>query len=57
MTLDGLTEMVAAEHADLAADICAEEGGTEMANSIPTVFHGAPFGGVRTILLGSDGEI
>jgi D-lactate dehydrogenase (cytochrome) len=57
MTLDGLTERVAAEHTDLAADICAEEGGTEMANSIPTVFRGAPFGGVRTILLGSDGEI
>jgi D-lactate dehydrogenase (cytochrome) len=57
MTLDGLTEGVAAEHTDLAADICAEEGGTEMANSIPTVFRGAPFGGVRTILLGSDGEI
>lgn len=57
MTLDGLTERVAAEHTDLAAEICAEEGGTEMANSIPTVFRGAPFGGVRTILLGSEGEI
>jgi D-lactate dehydrogenase (cytochrome) len=57
MTLDGLTERVAAEHTDIAADICVEEGGTEMANSIPVVFRGAPFGGVRTILLGSDGEI
>ncbi|MBD2842625.1 FAD-binding oxidoreductase [Erythrobacter rubeus] len=57
MTLDGLTERVAAEHTDLAADICVDEGGTEMANSIPVVFRGAPFGGVRTILLGSDGEI
>lgn len=57
MTLDGLTERVAAEHTDIAADICVEEGGSEMANSIPVVFRGAPFGGVRTILLGSDGEI
>lgn len=57
MTLDGHTEGVAAEHVDMAADICADEGGTEMANSIPTVFRNAPFGGVRTILLGSDGEI
>jgi len=57
MTLDALTEVVAAEHTDLAAEICADEGGTEMANSIPTVFRNAPFGGVRTILLGSQGEI
>ena len=57
MTLDAHTEMVAAEHTDIAAEICTEEGGTEMANSIPTVFRNAPFGGVRTILLGSDGEI
>jgi hypothetical protein len=57
MTLDGHTETVAAEHTDMAAEICTEEGGTEMANSIPVVFRGAPFGGVRTILLGSDGEI
>ncbi|MFQ3595312.1 MAG: hypothetical protein SNJ63_04295, partial [Sphingomonadaceae bacterium] len=57
MTLDGHTEVVAAEYTDLAAEICAEEGGVEMANSIPVVFRGAPFGGVRTILLGSDGEI
>lgn len=57
MTLDAHTETVAAEHVDIAAEICTEEGGTEMANSIPTVFRNAPFGGVRTILLGSDGEI
>ena len=57
MTFDGHTETVAAEHLDLAADICAELGGTEMANAIPTVFRANPFGGVRTVLLGSDGEI
>lgn len=57
MTFDGHTEVVAAEHMDLGADICAEEGGTEMVNSIPQVFRAQPFGGVRTVLLGSDGEI
>jgi D-lactate dehydrogenase (cytochrome) len=57
MTFDGHTETVAAEHMDLGADICAEEGGTEMVNSIPQVFRANPFGGVRTVLLGSDGEI
>jgi D-lactate dehydrogenase (cytochrome) len=57
MTLDGHTERVAAEHMDIAADICTQEGGKEMANSIPVVFRGAPFGGVRTVLLGSEGEI
>jgi FAD binding domain len=57
MTLDGLTETIAAEYTDLAAEICADEGGTEMANSIPIVFRNAPFGGVRTVLLGSGGEI
>lgn len=57
MTLDGHTEVVAAEHTDIAAEICVEEGGTEMVNSIPMVFRNAPFGGVRTILLGSEGEI
>lgn len=57
MTLDGHTQRVAAEHTDIAADICANEGGKEMANSIPVVFRGAPFGGVRTVLLGSEGEI
>lgn len=57
ITVDAHTETVAAEHADLVADICTEHGGREMVNSIPTVFRNAPFGGVRTILLGSEGEI
>lgn len=57
MTFDGHTELVAAEHMDLGADICAEEGGTEMVDSIPRVFRAQPFGGVRTVLLGADGEI
>jgi len=57
MTFDGHTEVVAAEHMDLAADICVEEGGTEMVDSIPRVFRAQPFSGVRTILLGADGEV
>ena len=57
MTFDAHTEVVAAEHMDLGADICSEQGGTEMANSIPQVFRAQPFGGVRTVLLGSDGEV
>jgi D-lactate dehydrogenase (cytochrome) len=48
---------VANEHQEIAADICLEEGGVEMDNTIPTVFRAQPFGGVRTILLGSEGEI
>ncbi len=57
MTFDGHTEVVAAEHMDIGAEICTEESGTEMANTIPTVFRAQPFGGVRTVLLGSEGEI
>ncbi|NNM01536.1 MAG: FAD-binding oxidoreductase [Gammaproteobacteria bacterium] len=57
MTIDAHTDTVAAEHVDIAADICQEEGGTEMANSIPIAFRNQPFGGVRTVLLGSDGAI
>jgi D-lactate dehydrogenase (cytochrome) len=57
MTFDGLTDVVANEHQEIAAEICLEEGGVEMDNTIPTVFRAQPFGGVRTILLGSEGEI
>ena len=57
MTFDGLTERVAAEHMDMAAEICVEEGGVEMTNALPTIFRNQPFGGVRTVLLGSEGEI
>ena len=57
MTFDALTDVVANEHQEIAADICLEHNGTEMDNSIPTVFRAQPFAGVRTILLGSEGEI
>lgn len=57
MTLDGHTEAVVAEHVDIAAEICQQAGGVEMTNTIPTVFRAQPFGGVRTVLLGAEGEI
>jgi len=57
ITIDGLTAQVAIEHARLAAELCFANGAVEIANSIPTVFRNAPFGSVRTILLGAEGEI
>lgn len=57
MTLDAHTDGVAAEHVDLCAEICAAAGGTEMTDAIPTVFRAQPFGGVRTVLLGAEGEV
>lgn len=57
MTFDAINDVVANEHQEYCAEICLEEGGTEMANDIPTVFRAQPFGGVRTILLGSEGEV
>ena len=57
MTFDALNDVVANEHQEIAADICLEHNGVEMDNTIPTVFRAEPFGGVRTILLGSEGEI
>ena len=57
MTFDGLNDVVTNEHQEIAAEICLRHGGTEMVNSIPTVFRAEPFGGVRTVLLGSEGEL
>lgn len=57
MTFDALTDVVANEHQEIAAEICLEENGTEMDNTIPKVFRAEPFGGVRTVLLGSEGEL
>lgn len=57
MTLDGATELIAEENARLAREICAAHNGVEMTNTIPTVFRAAPFGGVRTLILGPEGEL
>ncbi|RME67114.1 MAG: FAD-binding oxidoreductase, partial [Alphaproteobacteria bacterium] len=51
MTFDAMTDLVANEHQEAAADICLEEGGTEIVNSIPVAFRAQPFAGVRTVLL------
>ena len=37
--------------------MCLANDGLEIENNIPVAFRAQPFGGVRTILLGSDGEI
>ena len=57
MTFDALTDVVSNEHQEIAAEICLEEGGVEMDNTLPQVFRAEPFGGVRTLLLGPDGEL
>lgn len=57
MTFDAHNDVIANEHQEIAADICLRHGGTEIENNIPTVFRAQPFGGVRTVLLGSEGEI
>ena len=57
MTFDALNDVVANEHQEIAAEICLRHQGSEIENNIPTVFRAQPFGGVRTVLLGSSGEI
>lgn len=57
LTFEGHTPAVAAEHMEIAREICLRHGGTEIDNSIPTAFNAAPFDGVSTVILGSDGEI
>ena len=57
MTFDALTDVIANEHQEIAAEICIEENGIEMDNALPQVFRAEPFGGVRTLLLGPDGEL
>ncbi|MDC3202926.1 hypothetical protein OAT85_00885, partial [Gammaproteobacteria bacterium] len=57
MTFDSYDKDVAYKALETAREICVEHQGTEIDNSLPTVFRAHPFGGVRTVLLGSDGEI
>lgn len=57
MTFDGITETAAYEGLEAARALCLREGGMEIENGIPTVFRAQPFGGVRTVLLGSEGEL
>ncbi|NKB37494.1 MAG: FAD-binding protein [Gammaproteobacteria bacterium] len=57
MTFDALNDVIANEHQEIAAEICLRYNGVEIENNIPTAFRAQPFGGVRTVLLGSSGEI
>lgn len=57
MTFDSYHKDVAHKALELAREICLEYGGREIDNTLPTVFRAQPFGGVRTVLLGSEGEI
>ena len=56
MTFDSYDRDVAYRGLETARTICLEQGGTEIDNTLPTVFRAHPFGGVRTVLLGADGE-
>lgn len=57
MAIDALDDSTAESMLLICRDICNEEGGHEIENSLPIAFRAEPFGGVRTILLGSEGEI
>lgn len=57
MTFDSYDKDVAHRALETARAICIEQGGREIDNTLPTVFRAHPFGGVRTVLLGSEGEI
>lgn len=57
MTFDSYDRDVAYRGLETARAICVEHGGREIDNTLPTVFRAHPFGGVRTVLLGADGEI
>lgn len=57
MTFDGIDQQAARSSQARACELCAEAGGVEIDHSIPVAFRAEPFSGVRTILLGADGEI
>lgn len=57
MTFDSYDRDVAHRALETARTVCRTNGGFEIDNTLPTVFRAHPFGGVRTVLLGKDGEI
>ena len=57
MTFDSYDRDVAYKGLETARKVCLEQGGTEIDNTLPTVFRAQPFGGVRTVLLGAEGEL
>jgi FAD/FMN-containing dehydrogenase len=57
MTFDGIDEEAARSSQAKAFELCTGAGGVEIDHSIPVAFRAEPFSGVRTILLGAEGEI
>ena len=57
MTFDSYDRDAAHIALTTAREICKQHGGVEIDNTLPTVFRAHPFGGVRTVLLGSSGEV
>jgi D-lactate dehydrogenase (cytochrome) len=57
MTFDSYHKDVAHKALETAREVCLDNFGSEIDNTLPTVFRAHPFGGVRTVLLGSEGEI
>lgn len=55
--IDALNDASAESMLLICRNICEEEDGHEIENSLPIAFRAQPFGGVRTILLGSEGEV
>lgn len=57
MTFDSYDREVAHRALATAREICLQHGGREIDNTLPTVFRAHPFAGVRTVLLGAEGEV
>lgn len=57
MTLDAIDHDAALSALKVCRKICTGEGGREIENSLPTAFRAEPFGSVRTVLLGAEGEV
>lgn len=57
IAVDGPTEEAVASMLMIAERIVTENAGAPIGNAIPLAFRAQPFGGVRTILLGGQGEV
>lgn len=57
IAIDGPTEEATASMLLIAEKIALDNGGAPIGNSIPLAFRAQPFGSVRTILLGGQGEV
>lgn len=57
MATDGVSEAAVASNLMLVEEHINANQGAPIGNAIPLAFRSQPFGGVRTILLGSEGEV